>query len=137
GEVHASFDLPVKALRKGGPEPLSADLRLEGIVLEALGPLFQVELPAKGSALVHVQAQGTALKPRVEAHAEVHDAEWTVKDRLGDMHVPVDALVLDVTPNDDGALAAAVTLTAFGANAEVKLATPLTVEGLRAHPPTA
>lgn len=140
GDVHAKFDLPVKGLQKGtGTEPLSAELTLEGIVLEAVGPLAAVELPMKGEASLKLEAGGTAARPRLTAHAEVHDAMWELAERGGHRFVPVELLTLDVKPDsgDDGALGAVLGLRAFGAVAEAKVKTPLTLEGLRAKPPTA
>lgn len=138
GALKGSFDVPVKGLTSGkSTEPLSADVALTGLVLEALGPLAGADIPAKGSASIRLTASGTASKPRVTARVEATDAVWELKERGGDRFIPVDKVVLEVKPDDEGALGATLEARAFGAEATVTVLTPLTLEGVRSKPPTA
>ncbi|MBK7857022.1 MAG: translocation/assembly module TamB domain-containing protein [Archangiaceae bacterium] len=138
GDLKAKFDVPVKGLSGGkSAEPLSAEVTLDGVVLEALGPLLQTPLPMTGKAALKVEASGTARQPRVTLHAEVKDGVYTLESREGDQRIVVETADLTVQPGDDGALAAMLQAQLFGSTVQVRLATPLTVEGLRAKPPTA
>lgn len=137
GALKGSFDVPVKGLTKVTNEELSADVTLQDLVLEGLGPLAQADLPAKGRATIRVTATGTAAKPRVTARVEATDAVWELEERGGERYIPVDKLVLEVKPDEAGALGATLAARAFGAEADVKVLTPLTLEGVRAKPPTA
>lgn len=130
----ASFDVPVKGLQKQTNETLSASLDVDGIVLEALGPLLETGLPAKGRASVHLTAEGTAAKPRVTVHAEAAEAVWVLE---GERFVPIDRLTLDVIPDGNGALAVTLNARAFEADVAARVTTPLTAEALRANPPSA
>jgi translocation and assembly module TamB len=138
GEVRGSFDLPLTALSKPSGEPLTAAVTLRGVALDALGPLLEVDLPATGRASVKLDATGTAAHPHLTAHAEVHDGRWTLarSDSDAARALPIEQAVLDVRPGDDGALGAVLTLRALGADAAVKLTTPLKLEELRRRPPT-
>jgi translocation and assembly module TamB len=146
GGLDADVGLPLK-----GDGPLQAHVKLSDVVLEQLGPLLEKNLPVSGRLAAVLDASGTGKKPRVTLHAEVTDGVWRLEGKpapkpavadeanavgaaVTHREVRAERLVVDVEPDDEGRLKAAVSANAFGAEAEVKVASELTLEKLRSKP---
>jgi translocation and assembly module TamB len=146
GGLDADVDVPLK-----GDGPLKAHVKLSDVLLEQLGPLLEKDLPLSGQLAAVLDASGTAKKPRATLHVEVSEGVWQLDGKKGpkpavadegnvvgtaDAHreLRVERLTADLQPDDEGRLKAAVEAHAFGAEAQVKLSSELTLEKLRSKP---
>lgn len=108
GSVAVRGELPIRLSRARPSERLDATARVEGIAIEDLLRVLEVELPAAGIATAEVKLAGTVGAPRLEATAAVEGG------RYGDL-APVSVRVALEDPGEEARLEVAAEANGVGA----------------------
>ncbi len=132
GALNGTFDVPVIALLAEKPEPISAHLTLDNVPLSQVAQKLNRELPVSGQLSAVVDVSGTAKALKAVATVASPELQSTPGERRITLRNPK----VRVETQDDGALMATVTTSAFGGEHRLTLTTPLTISGLRKKPPT-
>ena len=125
--VSGDFDVPVKALRTGGREPVRVELKLAQLELGPWLKTLGVDKPVQGRAAANLSLSGTASDPRLNLVATLRG--------LKVRSAPAANLTLTAQSDEAGPLRAGVDLELAGKKSEVALRTPFTLGELLRKPP--
>ncbi|MEW5740667.1 MAG: translocation/assembly module TamB domain-containing protein [Myxococcota bacterium] len=154
GSLDADVDVSLPALFEEKDEPVTASATVRDVDTEKVSALLKQPLPVKGVLGLQLSLSGTGAAPvasvTVEApsllvaaqpSAQAPPPREGVGRRRGEPVAQPVAFTLDrpkvtVETREGGKLGAKVSTSAFGGVAVVDVATPFTLSGLRAKPPT-
>jgi translocation and assembly module TamB len=138
GALEADVDVSLAALFEEKDEPVAATVVLREVDLEKLSAFLARPLPVKGVLGLALSLSGSGAAPVASVTVEAPSLLVSLPPADGSTPVAftLDRPKLTVDTRHAGTLGLRVSSSALGGVAVVDVATPLTLSGLRAKPPT-